>query len=107
MPNTAKIRKLNDELRTTLSGHVYMSRGISARPDRYAIIERVRTFNEFTQAGDPYEEHDFGSFEIGDDAVIVFFKINYYGPTIHEGSPDPADSSVTTRVLTILLADEY
>jgi len=37
----------------------------------------------------------------------VYFKIDYYYQELSAGSPDPADPEKTTRVLTVLLADEY
>jgi hypothetical protein len=54
---------------------------------------------------DPYSEHDFGSFEIEGDKF--FWKIDCYDKTLEFGSPDPTDPSVTTRLLTIMLASEY
>ena len=54
---------------------------------------------------DPHEEHDFGSFQA--DGQTIFFKIDYFDKTLMYHSPDPADPSVTERVITILLADEY
>jgi hypothetical protein len=50
-------------------------------------------------------EHDFGSLEI--EGEVCFFKFDYYALAIDGGSEDPADPSVTTRVLTIMRADEY
>jgi hypothetical protein len=50
-------------------------------------------------------EHDFGNFEVG--AVTYFFKVDYYAPDMEGGSEDPADPEKTTRVLTIMRADEY
>ena len=54
---------------------------------------------------DPYEEHDFGSFEA--DGRTIFFKIDYYDPTLTVHSSDPSDAAVTERVITIMLAEEY
>jgi hypothetical protein len=51
------------------------------------------------------EEHDFGSFEA--DGHMIFFKIDYYDKSLTYHSPDAADRSVTERVITIMLAEEY
>jgi len=70
------------------------------------ILERVRTFTAFTSHNDPPGEHDFGSFEFGNERI--FWKIDYYDRTGERyGSPAPSDPRVTTRILTIMLADEY
>ena len=37
----------------------------------------------------------------------ILFKIDYYAHDLLFGSDDPADPSVTQRVLTVLLAEEY
>ncbi len=37
----------------------------------------------------------------------VFFKIDYYDNKLELGSEDPADDSVTTRVMTVMFAHEY
>jgi len=69
------------------------------------IVKTVEVYDDFCHANDPYEEHDFGSFEI--DGQTIFFKIDYYDPTLTVHSPDPSDASITKRVITIMLADEY
>jgi len=105
---TDRIRTLNDELRKNLSqGHAVMTIGIAALGSEAVarIVKTVEVYDDFCHANDPYEEHDFGSFEI--DGQTIFFKIDYYDPTLTVHSPDPSDASITKRVITIMLADEY
>jgi hypothetical protein len=62
-------------------------------------------FDDFCHTNDPHQEHDFGSFNA--EGEMVMFKIDYYDKTMTSHSPDPADPSVTQRVITIRLASEY
>jgi hypothetical protein len=103
-----KIAFLNDGLRRTFaSGRVLMTAGVQALPEGKlaAVLERVRQFDEFTPDNDPHGDHDFGSFEI--HGQTFFWKIDYYDKACEFGSEDPADPEKTTRVLTIMRADEY
>jgi hypothetical protein len=103
-----RIGFLNDNFRSTLiGGTVLITRGIAALPDKDQsdIIEKVRTFDAFTEDNDPYREHDFGSFT--HKGCKVFWKIDYYDPSMTYGSEDPSDNQKTIRVLTIMLAEEY
>ena len=50
-------------------------------------------------------ERDFGALRFLDHKQ--FFKIDAYDRDLEYGSPDPADASVTVRVMTIMLAIEY
>ena len=105
---TARIRQLNDALRRTFSGgKVVMTQGVAALPEHQLarLLERVRCFDAFTNDNDPYGEHDFGVFKL--DGNTLNWKIDYYDEALEYGSRDPADPTVTTRVLTILLAEEY
>jgi Protein of unknown function (DUF3768) len=52
-----------------------------------------------------YGEHDFGSFEL--EGEKLYWKIDCYDKKMRFGSEDPSDPEQTTRVLTILLAEEY
>jgi Protein of unknown function (DUF3768) len=104
----SKIALLNDELRRTFTGgKVVMTDGVAALPenDLARLLANVRSFNEFTNGNDPYGEHDFGSIEL--EGVTYFFKLDYYAPDMDGGSEEPADPTKTTRVLTIMRADEY
>jgi hypothetical protein len=38
---------------------------------------------------------------------VIFFKIDYFDPTLTYHSEDPADPGVAERVITIMLAEEY
>jgi hypothetical protein len=68
-------------------------------------VKTIAVYEDFCHANDPHEEHDFGAFEAEGD--VIFFKIDYFDRTLTRNSTDPADPSVTERVITIMLADEY
>jgi Protein of unknown function (DUF3768) len=107
--NTARIRELNDQFRTTLTGgKVYMTNGVDAlAPDLKArALEAMRTFTAFTADNDPHKEHDFGAFTL--EGTKLFWKIDYFDKRDPDlGAEDPADAATTERVLTLMLADEY
>jgi hypothetical protein len=69
------------------------------------ILSHIRRFDAFDPGNDPHQEHDFGALEAGRD--MIFWKIDYYGKDVASGSPDPADPTVTIRVMTVMLAEEY
>ena len=106
---TAKIRELNDRLRTTFfaGGMVCETPGFrSLTPEEQSTIrEKIETFNDFTEDNDPHGEHDFGI--VKHNGHKVFWKIDYYDHDTKEGSEDPSDPLKTLRLLTIMLADEY
>jgi hypothetical protein len=108
LSKTDTIRDLNDAFRQTFIGGVVMiTAGVEAMNDdeRRSLLQKVRTFATFSEDNDPHGEHDFGAIDEG--GVRCFWKIDYYDRTMHAGSPNPADPSMTTRVLTIMLAEEY
>jgi hypothetical protein len=72
---------------------------------RSELLAAVRRFDAFTADNDPHGEHDFGAVAIGDQSF--FFKIDYYDRSLTLHSPNAADPAVTTRVLTVMRADEY
>ena len=105
---TARIRALNDELRQNFAeGLAVMTPGIAALGAEAVarIVKTIAVFDDFCHANDPHEEHDFGAFDA--DGHRVFSKIDYYDESLTYHSPDPADPSVTKRVITIMLAEEY
>ena len=107
-PKTARIRALNDELRQNFAeGLAVMTPGIAALGAEAVarIVKTIAVYDDFCHANDPHEEHDFGSFDA--DGHTIFFKIDYYDEDLTYHSADPADPSITKRVITIMLAEEY
>jgi hypothetical protein len=69
------------------------------------IFQTASVFDDFRKENDPYGEHDFGSFEA--EGQAIFFNVDYFDKCLNAHSLDPADPSVTERVITIMLAEEY
>jgi len=104
--DAAKIRVLNDQARRSFKGcRVVITQGVQGLADVPSVLDQVRQYDAFTPTNDPYGEHDFGSFCHGD--ITIFWKIDYFDVDLQMYSPDPSDATVTTRVLTVMLADEY
>jgi hypothetical protein len=104
----ARIRALNDELRQNFAqAMAVMTPGIAALGAEAVarIVKTIAVFDDFCHANDPHEEHDFGAFDA--DGHMIMFKIDYFDESLTYHSPDPADPSVTKRVITIMLAEEY
>jgi hypothetical protein len=107
-PKTGRIRALNDELRQHLIGGLaVITPGVAALGPQAVerIVKTIAVFDDFCHVNDPYGEHDFGSFEV--DGYTLIFKIDYFDRTLSYASSDPADPTVTERVITIMLAEEY
>ena len=72
------------------------TRGIMAMfPDEVPLIlKMVKEFNAFTEANDPWHEHDFGAFE-------------YKGETMFWKIDDHRGNEGYNLVLTVMLASDY
>ena len=107
MPDaTTRIAALNDHTRRTLREcRVIITAGVQALEDVDTVLWQVQMFDAFTPDNDPYGEYDFGSITL--EGTTIFWKIDYYDLDLHMHSPDPSDETVTARVLTIMLAEEY
>ena len=109
----ARIAALNDDFRKhcpapgSCSGKVVLTSGIGALGGDAVgtILDRIAAFDAFTGDNDPYGERDFGSVDY--DGNRIFFKIDYFDTALQSGSEDPVDPTKTTRVLTVMLAEEY
>ena len=104
--NASKIAALNDHARQTFREcRVVITQGVQALADVDAILRQIHLFDAFTPNNDPYLEHDFGSIQLGENTI--FWKIDYYDLDLQMHAPYPSDETVTARVLTIMLAEEY
>lgn len=107
------IARLNDRARLGLdpSARIVFTRNCLAtfcNPDTVDAVvvqaELLAAFRRCTFAADS-PERDFATITFRDHRV--WLKIDYYGSTLDYGSDDPADASITTRVITILLPEDY
>lgn len=102
------IATLNDNFRKTFTGgQVLLTAGIANMnsEDKAHIVSLVQNFNNFNEDNDPYGEHDFLSIDYKGNKI--FAKIDYYDLNNEFMSENPANSTITNRVMTIMLADEY
>ncbi len=105
---TEQIRALNDRLRQNFSeGTAVMTNGVAVLGAETVarIVKTIAVYDDFCHANDPHEDCDFGAFEA--DGHQIYFKIDYYDKSLTYHSPNAADRSVTERVITIMLAEEY
>lgn len=84
-----------------------LTQGVAALGPNAAaeVLALVQGFDAFSSDNDPYCEHDFGA--VVYDGQQIFWKIDYYDAGLTMGSSDPADRAVTTRVMTVMLPEEY
>jgi len=105
---TARIRVLNDALRRCgRGGRIMITAGLEALgSDKIArVLAAVTAFDNFSDDNDPYGEHDCALLRV--DGIQVLFKIDYFDRDLTFHSPDPSDPTVTQRVMTVMLAEEY
>lgn len=105
---STRVRALNDKLRRfQRGGRIMITPGIQVlgAAGVARVLTAVAQFDAFTGDNDPHGEHDCAILAV--DGLRVMFKIDYYDRKLTYHSPDPGDPSVTKRVMTVMLADEY
>ncbi len=111
----ARIAARNDAFRMTASLTVIFSRTLAAEGTEtmIAILDRVRAFDDFSAANDPFGEHDYGSFThtlcLGStpSPQTVLWKIDTYADTTLTYAADDPLADGTVRILTIMHASDY
>lgn len=104
----ARIRDLNDALRCKhTGGQVLITAGLQSLGDEAVsrILNAVAAFDGFSEDNDPYGEHDCAVLTV--DGRRIIWKIDYYDKDAVFASPDPTNPELTSRVMTVMLADEY
>ena len=84
-----------------------VTRGVADLPafDAAELMAALSAFDSFDEANNPHGERDFGGVDLW--GAELLWKIDYFNHELTGASPDPADDSVTERVLTLMLAEEY
>lgn len=108
-----KIRELNDAFRkypwndASALGRTMVTHGVNAKGPEFVLraLNAVAGFDAFNADNDPHGEHDFGALEV--DGEKLFWKIDCYDKAMEFGSENPSDPNCTTRVLTVMLREEY
>ena len=111
---TERIAELNDRCRLGLDPQAkhMLSRGCLAAFASGFTAEGIAAIAELLESTRVYEfepgdgrERDFGSFDFRGQRIC--FKIDYYDLALEFGSEDPADPSITTRVMTVMLTSDH
>lgn len=79
--------------------------GLVASGHFETLLKAVAEFDDFSKDNNPHGERDFGSLTV--EGEKIFFKFDYYDPSLKFGSENPLDNAKTVRVLTVMLPQEY
>ena len=118
-----QIAILNDEAREMMGYlcRIHESAGFLAltSADRERIRKLVWTYDDWDDSGNAFAEHEFGAvYQLLDGRwttdhkglpwqCAVYWKFEYSDLSLTAVSSAPWDESVTTRILTFMLAEEY
>ncbi len=97
---STSIAEINDRFRQNET--MSITQGIFRLQDLSGLIQAIRAYENFTEANDPYGEHDFGTLMWENHKI--FWKIDYFDSSF-EGWCDPL-SRKCERVLTVMLSEE-
>ena len=103
-----RICALNDQLRRFhIGGRIMITKGVVSEGEAFVTdaLLAIAAFDDFSDANDPYGERDFGAVTVGRERL--FWKIDYYDPSLTCAAADPSQADGCARVLTVMLAEEY
>lgn len=105
-----KVVVLNDQFRKGDSrlGLWSITSRVAAQPEnrKQELLQAVRDLDNFveTKAVNP-SQHDIGL--VTQDDTDYLWEIDYCDKSLNSRSPNPADPGCTSRILTLMRADEY
>jgi Protein of unknown function (DUF3768) len=108
LPRAEQIARLNDTLRTACEGGtVVIAQSVRGLVGFHAgaLVTALTEYDGFDENNNPHGERDFGDLALFGEELL--WKVDYYDRDSKFHSDDPADASVTHRVLTIMLAVDY
>lgn len=104
-----RIAALNDLFRRGLMpGTKCCTANVAAMSEtlQQQALSAVENFDQWDEANDPYQEHDFGAFEV--EGIRMFWKIDYYADkSMEAGSEHPEKPTACHRCLTLMKAEDY
>ena len=107
-PRAETIAQLNDTLRKTgTGGTIVVTRSVTNLTgfNPAALSAALAAYDGFDPDNDPHGERDFGDLRLWDTDLL--WKIDYYDADLQFGSDDPANSSMTQRVLTVMTTSDW
>src|SRR5258708_1076979 len=103
-----RIRHLNDLLRCRgVGGEVMVTAGLDALGTATVIriLLEVAAFTDFNAHNIPPTHHHYRVLSV--HCLPIAFKIDYFERTLTYRSADPADPSLTVRIMAVMLSHEY
>lgn len=97
-----EIATRNDNFRKLWKDVVFTNAVVYGIQDHFGLAKAVQSFDNFSNANDPFGEHDFGSFEY--EGTMVFWKIDYYDQELTYGCYPLTENC--RRVLTVMLGED-
>lgn len=104
----ARVRALNDQFRKDRKDGFYrLTNSMVALGYQKCteVLQAIADYDGFTADNDPPGLHDFGCITL--DGEPYFWNIDYFDKSETNESPDPADESVTVRLLEIMSSADF
>ncbi len=104
----ARVRDLNDRFRKDRKGGFYrLTESMVALGYEKCteVLQAIAAYDDFTPDNDPPGLHDFGCVTVAGEPY--FWNIDYLDKSEMNDSADPADASVTVRILEIMSSSDF